>query len=149
MSHTLPKQLFAKGELVNIPRVRFDITGKFTAPRGTKELGAGKSYVPPCKLRLENSAPLKLVNKYGLFAAAQALPASFSWNNNGEVRKYKGDSMVGLIMKPLNQLKCGSCWAFSVATSLSDRMAIKQGKNSNLGPFLSTGLFRDGKLRQG
>lgn len=128
------KPLFAKGSLISIPHVRFAITGKFNAPRGPGEIGTGKSYIPPCTLNMFNPSPHKQVSHKGLFQAAQSLPASFSWNNNSDIVKYKGADMKNIIMKPLNQLKCGSCWAFAVSTALSDRVGIAQGKNPNLGP---------------
>lgn len=128
------KQLFEKGSLISIPHVRFAITGKFNAPRGPGQIGAGKSYVPPCTLNMYNPSPLKKVNHKGLFQAAQSLPANFSWNNNSDIAKHKSSDLQNIIMKPLNQLKCGSCWAFAVSTALSDRVAIAQGVNPHLGP---------------
>jgi hypothetical protein len=128
------KPLFTTGSLISIPHVRFAITGKFSAPNGPGDLGTGKSYIPPCTLNMYNPSPHKQLNHKGLFQAAQSLPASFSWNNNSDIAKYKSSDMKNIITKPLNQLKCGSCWAFAVSTALSDRIGIAQGVNPNLGP---------------
>lgn len=133
MSNSKPSSI-VKGHLISIPNVRFAITGKFNAPKGKSEMGAGKSYIPPLTLNMHNPSPHKQLTLRGLYSAAQTLPKSFSWNNDSEVEKYKGGDMKNLIMKPLNQLKCGSCWAFAVSTALSDRIAIKQGVNPQLGP---------------
>lgn len=126
------EQLFESGRLISIPQVRYAITGKFTAPRGVKQSGPGKSYVPPCTLNMSNSTPKRMLNRQMLSAAAQALPKSFSWNNSSDA---KSRGLPGnIILSPGNQLQCGSCWAWAVSTSLSDRMAIKQGSNPGLGP---------------
>jgi len=125
-------KLFASGQIISIPQVRYAITGKFTAPRGEKQMGPGKSYVPPCTLNLTNSTPKKILNRQMLSAAAQALPKAFSWNNSADA---KSKGLPGnIILSPGNQLQCGSCWAWAVSTSLSDRMSIKHGSNPALGP---------------
>lgn len=133
MNHNEIKEpLFASGRLISIPQVRYSITGKFTAPRGTKQLGPGKSYVPPCTLNMTNSTPKRMLNRQMLSAASQALPKNFSWNNSSDA---KSKGLPGnIILSPGNQLQCGSCWAWAVSTSLSDRMAIKHGSNPGLGP---------------
>lgn len=124
--------LFTSGSLISIPQVRYAVTGKFTAPRGEKQTGPGKSYVPPCTLNLTNSSPRKILNHQMLSAAAQVLPKSFSWNNSSDL---KSKGLPGdIILSPGNQLQCGSCWAWAVSTALSDRVAIKIGKNPMLGP---------------
>ena len=79
-------KLFASGQIISIPQVRYAITGKFTAPRGEKQMGPGKSYVPPCTLNLTNSTPKKILNRQMLSAAAQALPKAFSWNNSADAK---------------------------------------------------------------
>lgn len=127
-------KLFQPGKLISIPDVNFKMSGKFRAPQGHKEMGAGKSYIPPLTLKTSMTAPKKAMT----FAATQqasALPASFSWNDNNSVAQYKGKEYVGIIQQPSNQLTCGDCWAFSTSTALSDRFAIAQkAGNPMLGP---------------
>lgn len=125
------KQVWQVGKLINLPDVNFKLTGKLSAPRKGEE-GPGLSYIPPLTLNLTNTVPVKA--KFGAGKTTN-LPESFSWNNDADVKKYKGSEYVGLIEKPLNQGTCGSCWAFATTTSLSDRVAIAQKyKNPLLGP---------------
>jgi len=61
---------------------------------------------------------------------ATALPESFSWRNEADV---KAAGKGAMMLQPLrNQLTCGSCWAVSAATALSDRYSIATQTPVNL-----------------
>jgi hypothetical protein len=119
---------------INLAELSFQLTGKYKAtPPGTKS-GPGLTYIPPLNLNMQNHAPQKLFTGAQL-REAESLPESFSWINDDDVRKYKGDEFVGVVMKPKNQHMCGSCWAFSTSGALSDRVSIAtKRKNPDLGP---------------
>jgi hypothetical protein len=119
---------------INIFELRYLATGKIPL-LSAKDLipQAGVNYIPPLSLKLISKAPIKLSTSLET-TEAKKLPLEFSWNNNDHVRQYKGERLVNIIMKPDNQYMCGSCWAWAVATSLSDRIGIYSGVNPQLGP---------------
>jgi hypothetical protein len=61
------------------------------------------------------------------------MPDNFNWANTTDVavKRLKGNasdaSRVAKINTPLNQLSCGSCWAFSSSSVLADRYTLFQG----------------------
>lgn len=52
------------------------------------------------------------------------IPASFSWTNSEDVKKYHPNYSYQ-IQDPFQQGSCGCCWACATASSLSDRYSIK------------------------
>lgn len=58
------------------------------------------------------------------------VPSNFSWKKNGEDQIEKGGVR--------NQMSCGGCWAFSIASVLGDRFALM---NQIQSPFPSTSWF--------
>ena len=79
------------------------------------------------------------------------LPTYFNWADADNVSKTKGwakrDSSLGPYTLPaLDQLSCGSCWAFACTAVLSDRWAIwSQGRNPHLSPSNLLGCVSDGQ----
>lgn len=56
------------------------------------------------------------------------LPEDFSWRSLADIKKYKGWTLTESPLTPVpNQYTCGSCWAWSSATMLSDRWSIFTG----------------------
>lgn len=111
-------------------------------PQGDRQTGI--DYIPPLNARATIVAPIRghgqtkmLLASAGLQSATQ-LPDSFSWNNPDDVIKYgkAGPDIASKLMVTVrNQQSCGSCWAVSSATMLSDRFAIfGQMPNPELGP---------------
>jgi len=108
----------------------------------------GKTYIPKMNAGMRITVPFLAPHiETSMLAAAgvshpQQLPASFDWRNIQDV--LKSPSFKGLhssqVPSPLlfgvdNQYTCGTCWAMSSATMISDRWAIKR-KEPN--PHLST-----------
>jgi C1A family cysteine protease len=73
-------------------------------------------------------APSKHISTYGQAALSNiTVPKNFSWRKNGYDQIEKGGMR--------NQLNCGSCWAFSIASVLGDRFALMNQLKS---PYPST-----------
>src|SRR5271156_672602 len=108
---TAAKPLFEAGKLIDLNELSFKLTGKYSASPFSPK-GPGLSYVPPCNLDMTHNAPTRLFTGLERDKASQ-LPDNFSWADDDDVRKYKGDDLVGIILKPGNQLGCGSCWAWA------------------------------------
>ena len=115
---------------VNINEIIFKYTGKLRAPKASG-LTIGRDIIPPM-----NTIPLNLSaeSKRKFKSERTKLPDNFSWHNPQDVKTHKPGIPEDFITKPLNQGLCGSCWAFAVATVLSDRWAIANKTNS---PMLS------------
>lgn len=119
---------------INLHELRYKITKKFSAPKDKNKLQIGVDYIPPLSLTMSHKVGKKFSSSADKSAAA-SLPAEFSWNNDEQVKKYKGDEYVGRILTPGNQMLCGSCWAWAVTYAVSDRLAIKgKMENPKLGP---------------
>lgn len=72
--------------------------------------------------------PSKHVSKHAQAALSNiTVPKNFSWRKNGYDQIEEGGIR--------NQLKCGSCWAFSIASVLGDRFALV---NQLKAPYPST-----------
>lgn len=115
---------------ININEIIFKYRGKLRAPKG--DLKIGEDFVPPM-----NTIPLNIgsVAKTKFKADKTVIPDNFSWANPEDVKKYKPGIPADFITPPLNQALCGSCWAFSSASVLSDRWAIaNKQKSPNLSP---------------
>lgn len=73
-------------------------------------------------------APSKHISKRGQAALSNiTVPKNFSWRKNGYDQIEEGGVR--------NQLKCGSCWAFSISSVLGDRFALMNQLKS---PYPST-----------
>lgn len=144
--------LVTPGKGVNINAVNFKLTGKFTA-LGGDNISVGVNYIPAMTLNMSSKFKPRLYTSSDKAASSQ-LPESFSWANNDDVIKYKGSEYADVIIKPGNQLACGSCWAWATSQALSDRVAIlSKSNNPQLGPsyILSCSLsdYCDGNSLQG
>ena len=92
------------------------------------------------------SLPKKSVSVSGVLQAAASIPLQFSWQDpeTGENFKDKKTGLTLPLYKPQSQGSCGSCWAFSTASVLSDVYVVAQykqqkplGKNANKGKIVS------------
>ena len=74
------------------------------------------------------SLPKKSVSVSGVLQAAASIPLQFSWQDPITGKNFK-DKKTGLTLplyKPQSQGICGSCWAFSTASVLSDVYVVAQ-----------------------
>lgn len=91
----------------------------------------GLDYVPNLNAQLTIKAPpqddmlhLAQVSASGLNPDMD-LPKHFSWNDPASVKAARMKDFNGSwIMKPPNQAHCGSCWAVSSTSALTDRHSI-------------------------
>lgn len=135
-SHNKPsvKDIVKSGKPINLFQLQYAATGKMPFMAAEDAVPqAGVTYIPPLTLSLTSKAPTKFRSSREM-SQANSLPESFSWNNDEDVRKYKNEKLVGIILKAGNQYTCGSCWAWAVSTSVSDRIGIYTGVNPQLGP---------------
>lgn len=102
----------------------------------------GRTYIPVMKIRMKLDVPIQPPPKYDFTAINDdptdmymgELPESFSWNRYRDVRTYRPKLPFPIIMEPGYQGTCNSCYAWAIANSLSDQVAILTGENPNLGP---------------
>ena len=93
----------------------------------------GIDYLPPFNAQAHVIGPTAFDNSKN--QGLEFLPDEFSWNDPELIQKYKGENIKADIMEPPSQYACGSCWAWSSCTVLSDRYAISTGQpNPRLGP---------------
>lgn len=101
----------------------------------------GITYLPVMKIRMELDKPIPKPPKTFLKEIRDTdaeykwdLPASFSWNRYKDVHEHHPDLPFPIIMDVQNQGVCNSCYAWSTAMCLSDKVAILTRKNPKLGP---------------
>ena len=135
--------MFPKKKVVNLNALRRKANPSFLAKKPS-QLEYLVDYLPPMTASLINNAPARPASHtINLLAkAGGSLPDSFDWTNPVDVATKRMSasaadaSKVAAILKPLNQLGCGSCWAFSSASTLADRFTLFQGLSTplNLSP---------------
>jgi hypothetical protein len=111
----------------------------------------GITFIPPMNCNPTIVSPPVTARMATMFsAAARQLPDYFNWADHENVAKSKGwglrdvEKLGAYTQDPPNQLSCGSCWAVSSASSLSDRIAIQtQGKNPVLSATMALGCVGD------
>lgn len=124
------------------------LAAAITAPA---EPQIGVTLFPPC-----NANPTVIVpeqpKQLKLMTAAVSLPEYFNWADAANVAATKKwplrDPKLGpYTMTATNQETCGSCWAVSATSVLSDRWAIwTQGPNPQLSATYVLGCVSDGTV---
>lgn len=90
----------------------------------------GIDYLPNMNARQEIVVPFQREQELNAHLAAagiseQNVPDAFAWTDGDQVRKYRmADFDESWIMQPPNQSVCGSCWAVSSTSALTDRYSI-------------------------
>ena len=125
-------------QLVDLNALRKKANPSFLAVKPSERKFAF-DYLPPMTASLINLAPPRHPAVTAqLIAKAGELPFAFNWADPVDVAtkrmnaKPADASKVATILKPLNQLTCGSCWAFSTSSTLADRYTLFQGLKPGL-----------------
>lgn len=131
--------MFKPKKIVDLNALRRKANPSFIAKRPS-EYQYIVDYLPPMTASLLNTSPPVHPRVIGNFIAKAggALPDSFDWTNAVDVATKRMSasaadaSKVAAILKPLNQLGCGSCWAFATSSTLADRYTLFQGLSTPL-----------------
>ncbi len=107
----------------------------------------GINFIPPLNCNPTIISPTLSPSLSATFAAAApSLPEYFNWGDVANVAETKEwgvrdvKKLGQYVQDPPDQMGCGSCWAVSSASALSDRVAIKtQDRNPVLSPTLVLG----------
>lgn len=126
-------------KVINLDALRRKANPSFVAVKPHKRKFAF-DYLPPMTASLKNLAPLRHPSHTAQLLAkvGAKLPDSFNWANKVDVATKRmgaspsDASKVASILKPLNQLGCGSCWAFSTSSTLADRYTLFNGLPTSL-----------------
>lgn len=126
-------------KVINLDALRRKANPNFVAVKPHKRKFAF-DYLPPMTASLKNLAPVRHPSQTTQLLAkvGAALPSSYNWANKADVATKRmgasaaNASKVAAILKPLNQLGCGSCWAFSTASTLADRYTLFNGLSTSL-----------------
>ena len=120
-------------KVINLDALRRKANPSFVAVK-PEHRKFGFDYLPPMTAGLINYAPVRHpMHTAQLLAKAGKLPDNFNWADPVDVatKRLKGKasdaSNVAKINTPLNQLACGSCWAFASSSTLADRHTLFQG----------------------
>lgn len=113
----------------------------------------GKDYIPALTAQLSIVVPFQRDAELQAHLSAAGisdanLPKSFSWTKPDEVKKHrmKDYPKGGLIMQPPNQSQCGSCWAVSSASALTDRYSIAMKKRIPILSAVVTGSCANSEI---
>ena len=126
-------------KVINLDVIRRKKNPSFVAVKPSERKFAF-DWLPPMNSSLVNAAPLRPRSHTArlIAKAGGKLPDNFDWTNATDVAvKRMGGTpadagRVAQILKPLNQLACGSCWAFSSSSVLADRYTLFQGLSTPL-----------------
>lgn len=114
-------KLIASSEPINVNAEAYAVTGRLRA--APKDPQIGIDILPAM-----NTIPINVasVSAPKFQALGLKLPENFTWNNYDDVKTHKAELNLpeDWITPVYNQGLCGSCWAFSSASCLSDRFAI-------------------------
>lgn len=129
-------KLVATSEPINVNQVAYQVTGRLRA--SPKDPVIGVDILPPMNTIALNFG--SVADSSRMKALGLKLPENFSWNNYEDVKKNKADLNLpeDWLTPVYNQGLCGSCWAFSSASCLSDRFAIA---NNTKSPQFSPSYF--------
>jgi hypothetical protein len=104
---------------------------KASGAGGQEKLITGIDFIPPNNCRLAIKVPFQKDHELKAHLSAsglseQQVPASFSWTKTDDVKKYRGipSYSSSWLQSPPDQSTCGSCWAVSSASVLTDRYSI-------------------------
>jgi hypothetical protein len=104
--------------------------GKFASTK------SGTIAIPPCNADIrvaQFAAPLSTAAIGKFRAEATKLPETWNWRDlhstDDKVKKYIKKNK--LLTPVLNQGKCGSCWAISTASNISDQFVINKRLKHN------------------
>ena len=125
--------------VIDLNALRRKANPSFIATKPSKRK-FGVDYLPPMTASLLNMAPPRhpLKTAQLLAKAETVLPESFNWADPVDVATKRMSASaadapkVAQILKPLNQLGCGSCWAFATSSTLADRYTLFQGLKQGL-----------------
>jgi len=116
---------------LNARRRKYNIDSKPLSPEKRK---IGEHYLPRHTCNLQVLIPFRPKHKtMNLFAnsglsSSSLLLSDFNWRDEDLVAKHRFNGMKPTIkiMDPPNQYSCGSCWAVSSASVLTDRYRLLQ-----------------------
>jgi len=119
------------------PQVAQGASGVSGAEKGQ----IGVDYIPAMNAGMTVVVPFQRESDLQAHLAAAGissdqLPAAFSWTNADQVKKLRNlpNFQSNWIMSPPNQSACGSCWAVSSTSALTDRYSIAHQQRT---PILS------------
>ena len=106
----------------------------------------GISLAPPCNadIRFQVGKFSLQYPRFNLTSEDQKLP--LNWKNFSNDKNEK-DKRLRLSLRPVNQGKCGSCFAVAIATTLSDNFlfGMKLNYNPNLSPMYILSCLKDSR----
>jgi len=81
--------------------------------------------------------------------APEHLPESWDWRNSypGDTSEVQSKKLI--LTQPPNQARCGSCWAVSSASVISDVFVVQKGFNPNLSATYAMATYPQGKCTGG
>lgn len=83
------------------------------------------------------------------FSAPATLPETWNWKDPSDIDSQAVKTKKGLITKPQNQAKCGSCWAISTAGVISDVFVAEKGYNPEISTTYSLSCYPQGQCNGG
>ena len=119
----------------------------------------GEHYFPPNTCNLQVLVPFRSKPKTNQLLATAGFSSTtvhpdtmpdFNWRDADLVAKYRFDGVTPKvkILDPQNQYSCGSCWAVSSASVLTDRYTLFEGKQTpNLSATYLLSCDKVGKIR--
>jgi len=121
-----------------------DISDNFKFSPDEDQIGV--SIVPPCTadIRFQTGKFTLQYPRFNLTPEDRKLPVN--WKNFSNDKNEKNKSLL-LSLRPVNQGKCGSCFAVAIATTLSDNFlfGMKLNYNPDLSPMYILSCLKDSR----